>query len=127
MVLKYYSVQPIVPDTVLPLELFALSRSLNTDTPVDSAGHVLFATVLELTPDEMAAQVARKRPLILAFKPSGRDEYHSVVLSGYSRERDRFYVDDPASRNPRWKSITGMPTYSDTGKYLVLLIGLREK
>jgi hypothetical protein len=127
MVLKYYHVQTVVPDTVMPLELFSLSRRLNTDTPVDSEGHVLFATVLELTPVEMAAQLAKKRPLIVAFKPSGRDEYHSVVLSGYSPGRDRFFINDPARRKPKWKSISSLRTYSNSGKYLVLLIGLSEK
>jgi hypothetical protein len=127
MVLNYYHMQMVVPDTVMPLELFSLSRRLNTDTPVDSEGHVVFATVLELAPAEMAAQLVKKRPLIVAFRPSGRDEYHSVVLSGYSRERDRFYVDDPARRKPKWKSISSLRTYSESGKYLVLLIGLRVK
>ena len=57
MVLKYYGVETIVPDTVLPLEMISLSRSLNTATPVDDEGHVLFATVLQLTPEELEPHV----------------------------------------------------------------------
>jgi hypothetical protein len=127
MVLQYYGVETIVPDTVLPLDLISLSHRLNTDTPVDEEGHVLFAAVLELAPEELAAQLAKQRPLIVAFKPSARKEYHSVVVSGYWTERGRFYVNDPARRKPSWKKLSRIPTFEDSGKYLVLLIGLREK
>lgn len=127
MVLKYYGVETTVPDTVLPLDLISLSQRLNTDTPVDEAGHVLFAAVLELAPVELAAQLAKKRPLIVAFKPSARKEYHSVVISGYWTERERFYVNDPARRKPSWKKLSRIPTFEDSEKYLVLFIGLREK
>jgi hypothetical protein len=127
MVLKYYGVAAMAADTALPLELISVSHRLNTAAPVDEQGHVLFATVLELSPDEIVAQVAKRRPLIIAFKPSAREEYHSVVVSGYSMERGRFYVNDPARRKPSWKKLSGIPTFENSGKYLVLLIGLREK
>jgi hypothetical protein len=127
MVLKYYGVETILPDTVLPLDLISLSHRLNTGTPVDEEGHVVFATVLQLAPEELAAQLAKKRPLIVAFKPSAREEYHSVVVSGYWTERERFYINDPARRKPSWKKLSKIPTFEDSGKYLVLLIGLREK
>jgi hypothetical protein len=127
MVLQYYGVETIVPDTALPMDLISLSHRLNTVTPVDEEGHVLFATVLELAPEELAAQLAKKRPLIVVFKPSAREEYHSVVVSGYWMERGRFYVNDPARRKPSWKKLSRIPTFVDSGKYLVLLIGLREK
>jgi ABC-type bacteriocin/lantibiotic exporter with double-glycine peptidase domain len=126
MVLKYYGVETSVPDSVLPLDLATVTHALNTDTPVDSAGHVVFATILELGPEELTAQLAKKRPLIVAFKPSARKVYHSVVLSGYSSESSRFYVNDPARRKASWKKLSKIPTYADTGKYLVLLVGLRE-
>ena len=126
MVLQYYGVEMMVPDTALPLELIALSRRLNSDTPVNEAGHVLFATVLELSPDELAAQLAKHRPLIVAFKPSARAEYHSIVVSGYSVERGRVYTNDPARRKPSWKKLSKIPTFADGDKYLTLLIGLRE-
>jgi len=127
MVLQYYGVEAIVPDTVLPLDLISLSHRLNTVTPVDEEGHVLFAAVLELAPEELAAQLAKKRPLIVVFKPSAREVYHSVVVSGYCMERERLYVNDPARRKPSWKKFSRIPTFVDSGKYLVLLIGLREK
>jgi hypothetical protein len=127
MVLQYYGVETIVPDSALPLELISLSHRLNTGTPVDDEGHLLFATVLELAPEVLVAQLAKKRPLIVAFKPSAREEYHSVVVSGYSTERGRFYVNDPARRKPSWKKLSRIPTFADSGKHLVLLIGLREK
>jgi ABC-type bacteriocin/lantibiotic exporter with double-glycine peptidase domain len=127
MVLNYYGVETIVPDTALPLDLISLSRSLNTDTPVDEEGHVLFATVLELSPDELTAHLAKKRPLIVAFKPSARKEYHGVVLSGYSKERERYFINDPARRKPSWRRLSNIPTFEDSGKYLVLLVGLSEK
>ena len=127
MVLQYYGVETIVPDTALPMDLISLSHRLNTVTPVDEEGHVLFATVLELAPEELAVQLAKKRPLIVVFRPSAREEYHSVVVSGYWMERGRFYVNDPARRKPSWKKLSGIPTFVDSGKYLVLLIGLREK
>jgi len=126
MVLQYYGVEALVPDTALPLELLSLSRRLNAAAPVDDEGHVLFATVLDLAPEELAAQLTKKRPLIVVFKPSARNEYHSVVVSGYSMERGRFYVNDPAKRKPSWKKLSRIPTFMDSGKYLVLLIGLRE-
>jgi ABC-type bacteriocin/lantibiotic exporter with double-glycine peptidase domain len=126
MVLQYYGVETIVPDTALPLDLSSLSHRLNTGTPVDKEGHVLFATVLQLAPEELAAQLAKKRPLIVAFKPSARKAYHSVVVSGYWSESKRFYVNDPARRKPSWKKLSQIPTFEDSGKYLVLLIGLRE-
>jgi len=127
MVMQYYGVETSVPDTALPLELIALSRRLNTGTPVDDEGHVVFATVLKLAPEEMAAQLAKKRPLVVAFKPSAREEYHSVVVSGYSVERGRFFINDPARSKPSWKKLSGIPTFEDSGKYLVLLIGLRDQ
>jgi hypothetical protein len=127
MVLKYYGVEASLPDTGLPLELISLSHHLNATGAEDNEGHVLFATVLELTPDELAAQLAKKRPVIVAFKPSPRAEYHSVVVSGYCMERGRFYINDPARRKPSWTKLSRIPTYADSGKYLVMLIGLREK
>ena len=127
MVLKYYGVETSLPDTALPLELISLSHRLNATGPVDHEGHVLFATVLELTPEEMAGQLTKMRPLIVAFKPSAREEYHSVVVSGYCMERGRFFVNDPARSKPSWKKLSRFPTYADSGKYLVMLIGLREK
>ena len=126
MVLQYYGVETAVPDTALPLELIALSRHLNTGTPVDEAGHVLFATVLELAPAELAAQLAKQRPVIIAFKPSARKAYHSVVVSGYSEARGQFCINDPARGKPSWKKLSKFPTFENSGKYLVLLIGLRE-
>lgn len=126
MVLQYYDVQTIVPDTTLPLDLITLSKRLNTDTPVDEEGHVVFSTVLQLAPEELMAQLAKKRPLIVAFKPSARKAYHSVVVSGYSTDGTRLYVNDPARRKPSWKKLSKLPTFEDSGKYLVLLIGLRE-
>jgi hypothetical protein len=42
-------------------------------------------------------------------------------------ERGRFYVNDPARRKPSWKKLSRIPTFEDSAKYLVLLIGLREK
>ena len=127
MVLKYYDVDTAVPDTVLPLELISLSHRLNSVGPVDEEGHVLFATVLELAPEELVAQLGKKRPLIVAFKPSARKEYHSVVVSGYDGEQGKFYIHDPARRKPSWKRLSGIPTFRDSGKYLVLLVGLRDK
>jgi ABC-type bacteriocin/lantibiotic exporter with double-glycine peptidase domain len=127
MVLKYYGVPTTIPDSALPLELISLSHRLNSDTTVDEQGHLLFATVLELSPGELAAQITKRRPLILAFKPSVRKEYHSIVVSGYNTESGRFYIHDPARSKPRWKSLSRIPTFGDSGKYLVLLIGLREK
>jgi len=127
MVLHYYGVETLVPDIALPLDLTSLSRSLNTDTPVDDEGHVLFATVLQLSPEEITAHLARQRPLIVAFKPSAREEYHGVVVSGYCTDRDRFFINDPARRRPSWKKLSKIPTFEDSGRYLVLLIGLGEK
>ena len=127
MVQQYYGVETVLPDTAFPLGLIALSQSLNTGTPVDDEGHVLFSTVLELTPDELTAHLAKRRPLIVVFQPSSRADYHSVVLSGYQTERSRYYVNDPARSKPSWKRLSKIPTFGDSGKYLVLLIGLREK
>jgi hypothetical protein len=127
MVLHYYGVETIVPDTTLPLDLMTLSKSLNTDTPVDAEGHVLFATVLQLSPEEITAHLAKQRPLVVAFKPFSREEYHGVVLSGYCTDRDRYFINDPARRKPSWKKLSKIPTFEDSGKYLVLLVGLREK
>ena len=126
MVLQYYDVQTTVPDTALPLDLITLSKRLNTGTPVDEEGHIVFSTVLQLTPEELTAQLAKKRPLIVAFKPSAREEYHGVVLSGYCTDRDRFFINDPARRKPAWKKLSKIPTFEESGKYLVMLIGLRE-
>ena len=125
MVLQYYGVETTVPDTALPLELVSLSRRLNTDMPVNDAGHVLFATVLQFTPEELAAQLAKQRPVIVAFQPSARAEYHSVVVSGYRIDSKQFYINDPARRKPSWKKLSKIPTFEDSGKYLTLLIGLR--
>lgn len=127
MVQQYYGVETVLPDTAFPLELIALSKSLNTGTPVDDEGHVLFSTVLELTPDELTAHLAKRRPLIVVFQPSARADYHSVVLSGYRTERGSYYVHDPARRKPSWKKLSKIPTFGYGGKYLVLLIGLSEK
>ncbi len=127
MVLKYYGVETVVPDTALPLDLMTLSQRLNSDTTVDAKGHVVFATVLQLTPEEITAHLAKKRPLIVAYKPSARKEYHSVVVSGYSTEGGRFYINDPARRKPSWKKLSKLRPFEDSGKYLVLLVGLREK
>jgi ABC-type bacteriocin/lantibiotic exporter with double-glycine peptidase domain len=127
MVLNYYDVEISLPDTALPFDLISLTKSLNTGTPVDEDGHVLFATVLNLSPDELKTHLSKQRPLIVAYKPSARKEYHSVVLSGYSTERERYYINDPARRKPAWKKISRIPTFEDSGKYLVLLVGLSEK
>ena len=127
MVLQYYGVKTTLPDTLLPLELISLTQRLNTGTPVDDEGHFLFATVLELSPGELAAQLAKQRPVIVAFKPSARAEYHSVVVSGYSDKREQFYINDPARRKPGWKALCKIPTFKDSEKYLTLLIGLQEK
>jgi len=127
MILEYYDVETIIPDTTLPLELLSLTKHLNTGLPADTEGHILFATVLELTPEELLSQLAKKRPVIVVFKPSNRAEYHSVVLSGYSAELERFYINDPARRNPSWKKLSDLSTDTDSGKYLTLLIGLHDK
>ena len=126
MVLQYYDVQTTVPDTALPLDLITLSKRLNTGTPVDEEGHIVFSTVLQLTPEELTAQLAKKRPLIVAFKPSARKAYHSVVVAGHWPERERVYIHDPARRKPAWKKLSKIPTFEESGKYLVMLIGLRE-
>jgi len=127
MVLHYYGVETVVPDTALPLDLMTLSKSLNTDAPVDAEGHVLFATVLQLSPEDITAHLAKQRPLIIAFKPSTREAYHGLVVSGYSADRDRYFINDPARRRPAWKRLSKIPTFEDSGKYLVLLVGLSEK
>jgi hypothetical protein len=126
MVLQYYGVTMAVPDTVLPLDLVTVSHRLNTAASVDDQGHTLFSTVLEMTSDELMQQLVFKRPLIIAFKPSAREEYHSVVMSGYSEAGGKYYINDPARHHPHWKKLTKIRTFKDTGKYLVLLIGLRE-
>lgn len=127
MVLRYYNVSTLAPDTALPLELVSLSRQLNSGITADDAGHILFSTIVEMGPDELTAQLANHRPVIIAFKPSTRKEYHSVVVSGYGEADERFLIHDPSKHKPAWKKLAKFPTYNDTGKYLVLLIGLREK
>jgi hypothetical protein len=127
MVLQYYDVPAMAPDTVLPLELVSVSRQLNSGITADEDGHVLFSTVLEMGPDEIAAHLAAQRPLIMAFKPSARAEYHSIVVSGYGAADERFLIQDPSRRKPAWKKLSKFPPYNDTGKYLVLLIGIREQ
>jgi hypothetical protein len=126
MVLQYYNVMLIVPDTVMPMDLVSVSHRLNTATSVDRQGHTLFATVVEMTPEEVLHQLTLERPLIIAYKPSARAEYHSVVVSGYGGRHERYCVNDPARRNPQWRKLTQLRTFRETGKYLVLLIGLRE-
>lgn len=126
MVLDYYGVEKLAPDTALPLDLATLSRCLNTGVPVNEAGQILFSAVLELAPEEIAAQVKKYRPVILTFRPPRRQDYHSVVVTGIDMERKRFYLSDPASRKPGWIKISKIPTYADSGKFLVILIGLRE-
>ena len=116
-----------VPDSSLPLELISLTRRLNMSTPVDDEGHVLFAAVLELSPEELVAELAKGRPLIVAFRSSSRATYHSAVVSGYCMESGQFFVDDPALRKARWIHVSRLPTFYNTGKYLVLLIGLGEQ
>lgn len=125
MVLDYYGFQAVVPDTALPLELISLTHRLNAAELRDTDGNRLFAAVLQLTPAEAAEHIVRGRPLILIYKPSRRNPvYHSVVLSGYCDPKGKFLAHDPAHHKPRWIGLKRGTTFEDSGKYLVLLVGL---
>jgi hypothetical protein len=124
MVLTYYGVEAIVPDTSLPLEMISLSRRLNAEALEDPHGYKLFAAVLELSPDELAQHLLSGRPLIVVYRPHWQKTYHSIVLSGYCPETQRFRADDPAKRKPSWTNISRVPTFEGTGKHMVLLLGL---
>jgi len=126
MVLHYYGIQAIVPDTARPLEMISFSHRLNEEALTDDQGYKLFAAVLELSPEEMAGHILQERPLILIYKPHSQKVYHSLVMSGYCPERDRFYTNDPARKKPGWVKLTKYPTFEKTGKYLVLLMALHE-
>lgn len=127
MVLQYYGVADAPMDTIMPLDLVTQSRRLNTGASVDEQGHRLYATVLEMNAGDLAAQIGRGRPLIVAFKLPSREEYHSIVVSGYSADRGKFLINDPARLKPSWKRIAHYPTFKESGKYLVLLVGLRKQ
>jgi hypothetical protein len=126
MVLRYYGLEAIVPDTSLPLELISLSHCLNAEALTDSHGNKLFAAILELSSEEMIAHIIEERPLILIYKPRSRKVYHSVAVSGYCPEQDRFYANDPLRKKPSWIRLSKIPTFENTGKYLILLVGLHE-
>jgi hypothetical protein len=126
MVLNYYGVAYAVPDTALPLELASLSNSLNSGTPVDNEGHVVFSAILELTPEDIEAHLVSRRPVIIAYRPSRGDEYHGVVITGIDEVHQRFFVNDPARRRPGWKKISQFAAQANSNKHLVMLIGLCE-
>lgn len=126
MVLRYYGIEAIEPDTSLPLELISLSHRLNAEALTDSHGNKLFAAVLELSPEEIVAHFIEERPLILIYKPRSQKVYHSVAVSGYCPEQNRFYVNDPLRKKPSWIRLLKIPTFENTGKYLILLVGLYE-
>jgi hypothetical protein len=124
MVLRYYSIEATVPDTLLPLEMIALSHRLNDESLTDPQGNKLFAAVQELSPEEMVAHINAERPLILVYRPRSQKVYHSIVVSGYCPEHDRFDVNDPFRKKPSWIRLSKIPTFEKTGKYLILLVGL---
>lgn len=126
MVLRYYGIEAVVPDTSLPLELIALSRRLKAEALTDRHGNKVFATVLELSPEEMVAHIIEERPLILIYKPRSQKVYHSVAVSGYCPEQERFYTNDPLRKKPSWIRLSKISTFENTGKYLILLVGLHE-
>lgn len=126
MVMQYYGVNQSVPDSMLPLDLMELSNALNSTATIDDAGHILFSAVLGMTTEEITTQIAKARPLIIAFRPTSSDEYHSVVITGADSVRKRFYVCDPASRKPGWVKMSKFSTFADTGMLLVMFIGVRE-
>ncbi|MBL0063000.1 MAG: C39 family peptidase [bacterium] len=126
MVMQYYGINQSVPDSILPLDLMELSNSLNSSATLDAAGHILFSAVLGMTPDDITTQIVKERPLIVAYRPTSNEEYHSVVITGADPVRKRFYVSDPASRKPGWVKMSKFSTFADTGMFLVMLIGLRE-
>ncbi len=126
MVMQYYGINQSVPDSILPLDLMELSNSLNSGATIDDAGHILFSAVLGMTTEDITTQIVKERPLIVAYRPTSNEEYHSVVITGADPVRKRFYVSDPASRKPAWVKISKFSTFADTGMFLVMLIGLRE-
>lgn len=126
MVMQYYGINQSVPDSILPLDLMELSNSLNSGATIDEAGHVLFSAVLGMTTEDITTQIVKERPLIVAYRPTSNEEYHSVVITGADPVRKRFYVSDPASRKPGWVKMSKFSTFADTGMFLVMLIGLRE-
>ena len=126
MVMQYYGMNQSVPDSVLPLDLMELSNTLNSLATIDDSGNILFSAVLGMTTEDITTQIAKERPLIIAFRPTSSEEYHSVVVTGADPVRKRFYVSDPASRKPGWVKMSKFSTFADTGMFLVMVIGLRE-
>lgn len=127
MVLEYYDMAYAFPESsTLPLSLIELSECLNTTSPKSESGPVLFSAVLELSEQDIAAQIEKRRPLIVVFATSADVQYHSVVISGIDTDRRQFFVNDPAKRRPHWISARRLPTYGENGKYLTLLIGVQK-
>lgn len=124
MVLQYYGVEVKLPDASLPLEMMALTQHLNDEMLTDDQGYRLFATVLPLSSEEMAAQLICARPLILIYKPHSQKVYHSIVISGYSPERDRYFTYNPIRKKPSWIRLTKITEFDDGEKYLIMMLGL---
>lgn len=126
MVLNHYGIDQALPDSAYPINMIDLSNGLNSGKPIDEAGHILFSAVLGMTVSDIIVQLECNRPLIIAYRVSGINEYHSVVVTGAETSGKRFYISDPARSKPVWKRVSKLPTFSTSGLFLVMVIGLQE-